>query len=494
MQSGSVRTRTSHLVIYTRFGDQSSVRVVIVDSLRSETDLPLYGTSALSRGQAHNGYAEDFPTAFDDEAKVVDGQEWDAHCRSVLVTQSVLLAGMMVGNGSPLPKDRCLERYRTWQGRSPAQDVAQLEDRIITALSGRGLLLKRLVGDGDELPVDLRFLDLLLRASGDPSGQLRTGGEGWLWDPDAETSCTVQPQEAMEIAGAGRPVKLLQDERQSEHPWRQNYTTLAGLADEVVAVLEDQVSKRQVLSFTGAEGVAKYPDFVLASLGANRKDKPNGVVTARVFAGWGNWPRCQYPHADQRAREVSDRVGFEAGREGKGRPAAAHVRAHSRCERGAPAGAQSSRLEVLRPGAQFPRPGLPASYYWSRVAGAIGRLAQYLAGLSSATWHMVVADDFHVEAGGQDYKFALHFLLHFVRSRRTTVVMGYDGRGGEGEGRERRRGREGGRRRRGEGREDTVTWVAYEILHRARQLRISQRRADWFMKWTSEIAASRTAH
>ena len=37
-----------------------------------------------------------------------------------------------------------------------------------------------------------------------------------------------------------------------------------------------------------------------------------------------------------------------------------------------------------------------ASDYWSRVYGAIGRLTEYLAGHSSATRHMLVADDFHL--------------------------------------------------------------------------------------------------
>ena len=34
--------------------------------------------------------------------------------------------------------------------------------------------------------------------------------------------------------------------------------------------------------------MAKYPDLVIASLGATRKDKPNGVVTARVLHDWTN--------------------------------------------------------------------------------------------------------------------------------------------------------------------------------------------------------------
>ena len=45
-----------------------------------------------------------------------------------------------------------------------------------------------------------------------------------------------------------------------------------------------------------------------------------------------------------------------------------------------------------------------ASYYWSRVAGAIGRVTQYCSGSKADTWHVLVADDFHLEAGGPEYR------------------------------------------------------------------------------------------
>ena len=58
-----------------------------------------------------------------------------------------------------------------------------------------------------------------------------------------------------------------------------------------------------------------------------------------------------------------------------------------------------------------------ASYHWSMVAAAVGHLAQYLAGHSSATWHMLVADDFHLEAGGQDSRFALISFSSYAQSQ-----------------------------------------------------------------------------
>ena len=53
-----------------------------------------------------------------------------------------------------------------------------------------------------------------------------------------------------------------------------------------------------------------------------------------------------------------------------------------------------------------------ASYYWSRVSMAVGRLVQYLAGHRAHTWHLLVADDYHLYAGGQAYRQAL--IVFFV--------------------------------------------------------------------------------
>ena len=56
----------------------------------------------------------------------------------------------------------------------------------------------------------------------------RTESPGY--DPKGDGGC-----------GNRDPLSYLDDERQYEHPWRQKCATLAGLADEVIAVLEDQV-------------------------------------------------------------------------------------------------------------------------------------------------------------------------------------------------------------------------------------------------------------
>ena len=45
----------------------------------------------------------------------------------------------------------------------------------------------------------------------------------------------------------------LEEEHQSEHPWRQNYASLVGYVDKFEAVLEDQAGRGQVLKLTEAE-------------------------------------------------------------------------------------------------------------------------------------------------------------------------------------------------------------------------------------------------
>ena len=48
-------------------------------------------------------------------------------------------------------------------------------------------------------------------------------------------------------------------------------------------MLEDQTSRGQLIKLPEDEAKARYPNLVIASLGANRKDKPNGEISACVL-------------------------------------------------------------------------------------------------------------------------------------------------------------------------------------------------------------------
>ena len=107
-----------------------------------------------------------------------------------------------------------------------------------------------------------------------------------------------------------------------------------------------------------------------------------------------------------------------------------------------------------------------ASYYWSRAASALGRLTQYITGRTANTWHQLVADDFHLEASGPEYRAAL--ISFFVLCATAGVPLSWEKTAGG----------------------DKVTWVGFELLHISYHLAISEQRAAWFTKWAEEVASS----
>ena len=67
-----------------------------------------------------------------------------------------------------------------------------------------------------------------------------------------------------------------------------------------------------------------------------------------------------------------------------------------------------------------------ALHCWSRVASALGRLAQYVAGETARTWHML---HHQLEAGGSSSRSALVVLLLSLVPLATSLVFTYAERG-----------------------------------------------------------------
>ena len=109
-----------------------------------------------------------------------------------------------------------------------------------------------------------------------------------------------------------------------------------------------------------------------------------------------------------------------------------------------------------------------ASYYWSRIGSGIGRLMQYVVGNSATTWIMLVADDFHLETSGAEYRSGIITLFVFCSLLGVPLSWGKTSGG------------------------DTLTWVEFELLHKSYRLGISQRRAEWFCRWCEEAANADT--
>ena len=242
-------------------------------------------------------------------------------------------------------------------------------------------------------------------------------------------------------------------------------------------MLEDQTTRGQVIKMTEQEARQRNPDLVVASLGAQRTDKPGGAVSARVlFDGThGITVNTRTRIRDQERGPIAadlKRIMREKSRVGVSTFAlTADV---SEAHRQIPVAEQDWHLlvcQVVPGGSVFINTvgtfGVAsASYYWSRVASAVGRLAQYLAGNTAYSWHMLVADDYHLDAGGANYRTALfHF---FTLCATANVPLSWSKTAGG----------------------DVVSWVGFELLHRTRMLGITQRRADWLTKWSREVAAA----
>ena len=107
-----------------------------------------------------------------------------------------------------------------------------------------------------------------------------------------------------------------------------------------------------------------------------------------------------------------------------------------------------------------------ASYYWGRVASALGRFTQYLAADLAQTWHMVVA-----EAGGHSYRFAQLSFLVLCSVVESVPLSWHKTSGG-----------------------DTVVWIGFELLQRTSHLGLSEPRAEWSAKWALETADATFVH
>ena len=91
------------------------------------------------------------------------------------------------------------------------------------------------------------------------------------------------PKKKWRLAEQSDPVRYQEERVSTEQVWRRNYSTLVEFTDQVLEVMEDQAKRWQVLKLSEDEARARFPNLVVASLEAQRKEKPGGVVTARVL-------------------------------------------------------------------------------------------------------------------------------------------------------------------------------------------------------------------
>ena len=175
--------------------------------------------------------------------------------------------------------------------------------------------------------------------------------------------------------------------------------------------MEDQTKRGQILKLTESEARGRYPNLTVASLGANSKEKATGDVTARVL-----FDGTHGIDVNRRTRVRDQERG----------PIAADIKSVLREKAKSPYHSFALTADVTEAHRQIPidpREGTSwglgvnkyggtfgvasASYWWSRVAGAVGRLTQYLPGQAAQTWHLLVADDYQLDASNPSYREAI---------------------------------------------------------------------------------------
>ena len=368
-------------------------------------------------------------------------------------------------------------------GRVVARLVRHLKEEVLSTLETHSHSVLSKPGDRVDLPIDFRFLQQLLLAAEDPEIGLGDFSRGVRVGPGVRLPRlpALYAKKRRWRLPEQQPGQLEDLPTGEESPWQRNYSSAAPLEKQVVEVLEDHCARGQVRKYSEREAREKFPGLVVAALGAARKDKPDGEYTARVLFDGTNGI-----HVNKRIRL----------RDQERAPIAADIKRLMREKSRVGEKTFALSADVSEAHRQIPiaecdwrflgcrvKPGgavyvntvgtfgvASASYWWSRVASALGRLTQYLAGHTARTWHLLVADDFHLEAGGSGFRVAL--FLFFLLCSVSGVPLSW-------------RKTSGG---------DLVSWVGFELLHRSFQLGVTARRADWFTRWTQEVANERAVH
>ena len=144
-----------------------------------------------------------------------------------------------------------------------SHSISELKNEVARQARLHGMELQRAEGHRNDVPTDFRLMDLVLKLAGDPESGLGEYAQGVRVETALATRRTSQTN--------------------FEYTWRSKYASVAPLEDEVLEVLHDQASRGQIVVLSELEAKKQYPSLFIASPGANREDKPDGQITARVF-------------------------------------------------------------------------------------------------------------------------------------------------------------------------------------------------------------------
>ena len=173
------------------------------------------------------------------------------------------------------------------------ESIAELEGAVIGLAKSYGLELRRGTDDRSDVPIDSRFMQILLGLAGDPEVSLGTFAPGVRVGPGARLPrlpALYKAKRRWRLPEQTDPLEYLEQHLCPESIWRNNYASLPPLEEQVLEVLHEQASRGQIIMLPERAARAKFPSLVIASLGANRKEKPTGRSLHEYFSmaqtGW----------------------------------------------------------------------------------------------------------------------------------------------------------------------------------------------------------------
>ena len=149
--------------------------------------------------------------------------------------------------------------------------LQSLKESVIAAAAGFGHRIDRRSGDRADVPIHFQFLDLLLRVAEDPETGLGEYAQGVKAGPGTRMPrlpALFKPKKKWRLASQVDPLAYLEHAPDKEGVCRRNYSTLQAYEEQVLEVMCDQASRGLIIVLTENEAKDRYPDLVIASLGA----------------------------------------------------------------------------------------------------------------------------------------------------------------------------------------------------------------------------------
>ena len=169
----------------------------------------------------------------------------------------------------------------------PEQAIRSLKDELIASLAARGKVSRNSLRTGQICrSTSDSWSCCWLDASGDPEVGLGSFSQGVRIGVGARLArlpAHYKRKKKWRLASQSDPRDNLDDKAGAEGGWRSNNASIDELADKVEEVMEDQPRRVQVIKLSESEARSQFPDMVVASPGAQRKEKAGGVVAARVL-------------------------------------------------------------------------------------------------------------------------------------------------------------------------------------------------------------------